>query len=202
MIDDGKAARSTSSDSTSWRDVERTRSCKATQDAVIAQMLEGLLTDGQQALDFITRRARIFGIVHTHRRRAENRDGTMRYEDIAVRRFVQAIDDVVADALVECNQRSFVRLHANIQSRELGHLASPAACDIDKDITGDFRDEPREGVARAYALDLAVLRDDAHDFLVCLSSAAITSRTIDILPGEAETIYCCIRDHVGRNDVL
>ena len=79
----------------------------------------------------------------------------MRDKDIAVRRLVQPIDDVVTDALVERNQRALIRLHADIEASECRDLPGPTARDIDENIARIFRDDARKGIARADALDLA-----------------------------------------------
>ena len=165
-------------------------------------MLERLLADGKQLLDLFARSARILGIGDAHRRRAENRDGAMRHEDVAVRRFVETVDDVVRDALVEREERALVRLDADFEACHLGNLACPTAASVDEDVAADFVFLARKDVTHLDAVDFVAILEDADDFRVRLEAAAVALRAVNVLPAHAEAVDSGIWNKIGGNDML
>ncbi len=202
MVDDCEAARCAAPRCASRRHVERTAAREAAKQAVVAQILERLLTDGEELLDLFARRARILCIGDAHRRRAEDRDGTVRDEDIAVRRLVQAVHDVVRDALVEREERALIRLDADLEARHLRDLACPAAAGVHEDIAADLVLLAREVVAHLDAVDFIALAQDADDLRVRLEAAAVALRAVDVLPAHAKAVDRGIRHEVSGDDML
>ena len=126
----------------------------------------------------------------------------MRHEDVAVRRFVQAVDDVIRDALVEREECALVRLDADFEARHLGDLSCPAAASIDEDVAADLVLFAREDVAHLDAVDFVAILEDADDFRVRLEAAAVALRAVNVLPAHAEAVDGGIRNEVGGNDML
>ena len=200
MVEDHEAARCAATRGARLL-VERTRAGEGAQDAVVAQILEGLLADLHQGLDLFIGRARVLGVVDAHRRRAEDRDRAVRHEDVAVRRLVQAVDDVVRKALIEGDQSPLVRLHRDVQPRKLGDLLAPAARRIDEDVAGDRIFLAREAVAHAHAFELAVLLLDADDLCIRLVAAAVAHGGSDVLARHAETVDRRVGHGVGGDNM-
>ena len=126
----------------------------------------------------------------------------MRHEDVAVRRFVETVDDVVRDALVEREERALVRLDADFEACHLGNLARPAAAGVDEDVATNLVFLAREDVAHLDAVDFVAILEDADDFRVRLEAAAVALRAVNVLPAHAEAVDSGIWNKIGGNDML
>jgi hypothetical protein len=76
----------------------------------------------------------------------------MWYEDITIRGFVQAVYDMIRNALVKREQRPLIRLYAYLQSGQSCDLVSPAAGSVNHDFTFDIFLSARYGISYFYTI--------------------------------------------------
>lgn len=112
---------------------------------------------------------------------AEDGDGAVRHEDVAVGRLAQPVDHAAGEAVVEGNQRPAVGLDVDVQPRGMGQLAHPAPGGVDHEAAGDFPGLPGAGVAHAYARDLSVGAVDGGDFRIGTEARAMPDGVLDVL---------------------
>ena len=121
----------------------------------------------------------------------------MRNKDITIRRLVQSVYNMVGDALIKCQQRSFVWLNTNIQSSHGRNLTSPAAGRIDEYLTANLIFASGQAFPDLDAIHPAILLQNSDNLRIGLKPSAIPFRGIHILPGHAKPINRGIRDQIG-----
>ena len=134
-------------------------------------------------------------------RRTDDADGIVGDEDIAIGRFAATVDDHVIHTVAEDQQRALGGEHVDLHAGELGNGLPPDASGIDDEAAVNFMLLTIMVIAQTYALDAAILGDEADHFLVGEDLGPMALGINDVGRGKAERIYGRIRNTDGTDEV-
>ena len=200
MVGNMEASAGTATGRRALGHVKRTSAGKGAQDAVAAQVRDEDFADIEEFQDVGRGNVVRIGAIGMERGRAEDGDGAVGHEDVAVGALVQAVDDAGREAVVEGDERSAVGLDAHFKAHELHDLGRPGTCGVHHHVAGDTELFARHGVAGAHALHLSGFLFDGDDFVVRQHFAAVAAGGHGVVPHEAETVHAGIRHAVHGAD--
>ena len=118
--------------------VQGPRPREGAEDAVAVDFREKHAAYVEQLMHFGGIGHGVVGLVGLLGGGAEDGDGAVRHEDVAVGRLAQPVDHAAGEAVVEGHQRPAVGLDVDVQPRGMGQLAHPAPGGVDHEAAGDF----------------------------------------------------------------
>ena len=140
------------------------------------------------------------GPVGVERGGAQDGDGSVRHEDVAVRALMQTVDDARGEAVVEGDERAAVGLDANFEAHHVHDLRGPGTGSVDHHVAGDADLFAVHEVAGAHTSHSAAFLIDADDFVMGEHLAAVAAGRHGVVPHQTETVHAGIRHAVHRTD--